>query len=256
MKIKTILKSVLEPLCNKLGFVRKDKVRLGQSKFESLKNELMGDFFKTIIALGFSPNHIVDIGANRGNWTREALIYFPDAIYTLFEPQAQLKKSMKDLLQKPNVECLNIGVGRKSADLQFTIVDRDDSCSFMYSKEDAKLMGYHQITVPVVALNDFFKESSKPIPDLIKIDAEGLDLDVLKGATNFLGKTEIILMEAAVVCDVFDNDIKTVIDEMNTYGYKLFDITDLNKPFKKQVLWLTELAFILKGGFLDSQKIK
>jgi hypothetical protein len=32
-----------------------------------------------------------------------------------------------------------------------------------------------------------------------KIDAEGLDLEVLKGASNYFGKTEIFMVEAGVL---------------------------------------------------------
>ena len=69
-----------------------------------------------------------------------------------------------------------------------------------------------------------------------------------------MGKTEVILIEASVAYDAFSNDIKTVINTMDAYGYKLFDITDLNRPFSNKVLWLVELAFVLKNGTLDTIK--
>ncbi len=39
---------------------------------------------------------------------------------------------------------------------------------------------------------------------------------------------------------------------MDAKGYCLFDITDLNRPWEKPVLWLVELVFVRKGGRLDS----
>ena len=35
----------------------------------------------------FNPRHIIDVGANHGKWTRTALRFFPNARYTLVEPQ-------------------------------------------------------------------------------------------------------------------------------------------------------------------------
>ena len=81
----------------------------------------------------------------------------------------------------------------------FTIVDRDDSCSFKYSKEEAKAMGFKQVQVPVNTLSAFLEENNLPIPELVKIDAEGLDLDVLEGSNSLFGKTEVFLVEAAIV---------------------------------------------------------
>ena len=48
--------------------------------------------------MGFVPKHIIDVGANHGTWTRETLKYFPEAYYTLIEPQEWLKPSLQDIL--------------------------------------------------------------------------------------------------------------------------------------------------------------
>jgi hypothetical protein len=53
--------------------------------------------FSSLKNLGFAPTHILDVGANRGNWTRAALKYFPDAIYTLVEPQDELRIHIQGL---------------------------------------------------------------------------------------------------------------------------------------------------------------
>jgi hypothetical protein len=45
----------------------------------------LDSFFSLLKERGFAPKHIMDIGANHGNWTRTALKYFPDAYYTLVE---------------------------------------------------------------------------------------------------------------------------------------------------------------------------
>jgi hypothetical protein len=42
---------------------------------------------------------------------------------------------------------------------------------------------------------------------------------------------------------------------MNEKGYSLFDLTDLNRPFSPQVLWLVELVFVKKDGFINNSKI-
>ena len=46
-------------------------------------SEGLDPFFTLLKRLGFAPKHILDIGANRGLWTREAIKFFPDARYTL-----------------------------------------------------------------------------------------------------------------------------------------------------------------------------
>lgn len=220
------------------------------------KDYLLFNFYQTLKAFQFEPKHIVDVGANHGTWTREALNYFPDAYYSLVEPQYWLKESISDILSNnKKVTFHPFGAGDTEGSFQFTIHDRDDSCSFKFTQEEALAKGYKQLTLPVVTLNKLVSETKLPVPDIIKIDAEGLDIQVLNGASDYFGKTEIFMVEAGVVNKSFDNSFLKIMNYMDEKGYRLFEITDLNRPYYPNVLWLVELVFVLKGGRIDSQVI-
>jgi FkbM family methyltransferase len=199
-------------------------------------------FFAAFKGLGFHPKHIIDIGANRGSWTRKALLYFPDAQYTLVEPQDQLKAHVQDLLDGGyNITWINAGVADKSGVLPFTISYRDDSSTFAPTQADA---GAPTISVSVKTLNEIVSASSAPSPEVVKIDAEGFDLKVLAGASDLLGKTDIFFVEATICCRGYENTIARVVRTMDEAGYHLVDITDINRSPKYGVLWLCELAFL------------
>lgn len=215
-------------------------------------NLLVSNVFNLLKSKGFYPSHIIDVGANHGNWTRDVLNVYPNSKFTLIEPQEWLSNSFDDLLIKENIIFLPIGVGKEKGEFMFTIVDRDDSCNFRISEKEAKDKNYKQIPIKVETINDIVKDSKFGIPDFLKIDAEGLDIEVLEGASDVLGHAEVILVEASVVCKAFKNDIRTVINYMDGKGYKLFEITDLNRPLTNKVLWLVELLFIKKGGNIDN----
>jgi len=253
-KIKKTARFLLKSIGYKLSKLNAEKTN--NLYDTNSKNLLLLNFYNTLKAFKFQPKHIVDVGANHGTWTREALKYFPEAYYTLLEPQEWLKESLQDILEtNPKVQFHSVGAGEKKGSFLFTIVDRDDSCSFRYTKEEALESGFKQLEIHVVSLNELLSESKIPIPDIIKIDAEGLDIDVLKGASNFFGKTEIFMVEAGVVNKSFDNSFLKLISFMDEKGYRLFEITDLNRPFEPKVLWLVELVFVKKNGFIDSQII-
>ena len=251
--IKKGLIKIIHPTATKLGYSKNNTIQ--NNKFN--KNNLLSILFNNLKTIGFTPKHIVDIGANHGTWTREVLTHFPDAYYTLLEPQHWLKKSFQDILNaNAKVQFYPVGAGEREGSFQFTIVDRDDSCSFRYTPEEAKAAGFEQIEIPVVTLNGLLAESKLPAPDIIKIDAEGLDIEVLKGASNFFGKTEIFMVEVGVFNKSFDNSFLKMINFMDEKGYRLFEITDINRPFQPQVLWLAELVFIKKNGIVDSYELK
>lgn len=193
-------------------------------------------FFSLLNRRSFKPSHIVDVGANRGTWTRHAIKYFPDAQYTLIEPQEHLRSSLMPLLND-KVKWIIAGAGDKAGSLPFHINPFDGSSSFVNGGS---------IIVPVTTLN----EVAKPIPELVKIDAEGFDLKVMAGASDLIGKTEIFLLEALFYPDGYENTLPRVIEAMNDYGYRLLDVTDLNRTPRDGILWTCEVAFLLKKSRL------
>jgi FkbM family methyltransferase len=211
---------------------------------------LTDPFFNTLLKLGFEPQHVIDIGANRGNWTRTAMRYFPESRYTLFEPQGDLLAG-SDLVRNERVRFYAMGVGPRTATMLLSKHERDDSFSFALSEKEASDLGRPQVEAPVVALDEFLKNQEIPYPDILKIDAEGWDLEVLKGAETTVQKAEVVLLEAAVMNKRFANKIAKVISEMEIRGFVVFDITDLNRTQRHNALWLVELAFVKKGGPLD-----
>ncbi len=213
-------------------------------------SEGLDPFFALLQRLGFAPKHILDIGANRGLWTRTAIQHFPDARYTLVEPQDHLKSYIKDLLDRGyQIQWINAGAGDVSGSLPFTLAGRDDSSTFVLTEEQARQAGFPQTPVAIKTLNEIAAASGPPPPDMVKIDAEGFDLRVLAGASDLLGKTDIFLVEACV-CSAYENSAAAVVEFMAAAGYRLMDITDLNRSPRHGVLWLCELAFLRNGSHL------
>jgi len=128
--------------------------------------------------------------------------------------------------------------------------ERDDSHTFALSEQQALDYGYTQVEIPVVALDDFIEKRGLPKVNILKIDAEGWDLEVLKGAHKTASEADIVLLEAAVLNPVFTNTVEEVVGVMSRLGFLLFDITDLNRTATNGALWLVELAFVKKDGVL------
>ena len=214
-------------------------------------------FFSMLQGRGFAPKHIMDVGANHGNWTRTALKYFPDAYYTLIEPQDHLRTHVTDLLTRNSrIRWVGAGASDTSGTLPFTMFCRDDRSSFTPTPEAAKAAGMRQIEVPVTTLDEVVRTGNAPFPNIVKIDAEGFDLKVLAGASELVGKTDIFLLEAAICADlmtsgkIFENTLGNVVQTMAYAGYRILDITELNRSPKHGVLWLCEVAFLRNASRL------
>ena len=150
---------------------------------------------------------------------------------------------------------IGAGVGDKLGTLPFWISNRDDESNFILTRETAEAVGMRRIEVPVTTLNEIVRTSDAPFPDMVKIDCgRGLISRVIAGASELLGKTEVFLLEA-VICavtpgHVFENTLANVVQTMGNAGYRVIDITDLNRSRKYGALWLCELAFLSNTSHL------
>jgi FkbM family methyltransferase len=207
-------------------------------------------------SLSFQPKHIVDIGANHGDWTKVALRCFPDANYSLVEPNPQLRPLLTDLLQSNSkISLYQVGIGAENAEFTFNVHPDDTSSSFAFTAEEAQAMGCAPLTVPIRRLDTLLSGIDRPPPDLIKIDAEGLDLEVLKGAVAALATCQVVYIECAVMCSSMPNDALTVIQTMQGLGFRLFETSDSVRTKKHDCLWLLELVFIKTDGALARQVV-
>src|ERR1700720_2478472 len=147
--VKTLVQSFLRPFGLRLG-------RLNSVPGRDYGADVL---FSVLKRFGFSPKHIVDVGANHGNWTRASLQYFPEAQYTLLEPQNQLIIHVQDLLAAGRqIRWINAGASDKSGTLPFFISHRDDSSSFVTSTKACS----GTIPMQVLALDDLLLQYELP----------------------------------------------------------------------------------------------
>jgi FkbM family methyltransferase len=243
-----MIRKLIQSTVGKFGYrlVRKDPV-VQANEPAPQPSDGLGPFLGLLKRYGFDPKYVIDVGANRGTWTRKAVQFFPNAQYTVVEPQDQLKTYIQDLIASGiKINWINAGVSDASGTLPFTISYRDDSSTFLSLPEDTNAP---KILIPVRTLNEIVSSSGGPVPQMVKIDAEGLDLKVLAGASDLFGKTEIFFVEVAIWTNhPYENTIAKVVPIMEQAGYHVMDITDINRSPKYGVLWLCELAFLRNGS--------
>lgn len=232
------------------AFLRKSGWDLHRISTSSQSPEPLHRFLSCIQTLGFTPNHILDVGANHGNWTRASIQYFPQAHYTLVEPQDGLKVHVSDLISAGKVEWINAGASDTSGTLWFNLAARDDSSTFVNRGESE---AGQRLQIPVRTLNEIVAASRYGLPGMVKIDAEGFDLKVLKGASDLLGRTEIIFAEAGLAAREIENNAAAIVNFMNDAGYRMIDMTDINVSPRHKLTWVCEFAFIRnQSHLLDS----
>lgn len=158
--------------------------RRGGFDFLPLKKDLTHEhiFLKN---LNFTNKTIYDVGGHIGLIT----MFFAREVgnqgqVVTFEPNPQNYAAILDhvkLNHLPNVRVLPIGLGYERDTLEFVVTG-----SALGTASQEKQQSYTQeetriIEIEVDNLDNQISENNLPKPDFIKIDVEGLELDVLRG---------------------------------------------------------------------------
>ncbi len=134
-----------------------------------------------------SPPSVLDIGACCGAFARWAVLRWPGAIVTSYEPHPTARH-YAELNLAPGVTVWPCAVGEYDGDARLHTGQPNLGCSSMHRLIDAPdNIGDAHVLVRVAA------SSSLPGCDVLKIDAEGCELDILRGYD--LGCTKLVLLE-------------------------------------------------------------
>ena len=141
---------------------------------------------------------VFDVGANQGQFAREALdnVNATATIYS-FEPSQSTYEMMKKNIKDKRHHTFNIGLGKSKSIMNLYYDDIGSGLASLTKRDLAS----HDIVfnkseeVTIDTIDNFCEENKIEYIDLLKIDVEGHELDVLNGATSIFEKTKIVMFE-------------------------------------------------------------
>src|SRR5262249_33963036 len=145
-------------------------------------------FLEDVKARRFAPKGIVDVGANRGNWTRMALSIYPEASVIMVEPQDEMDQAL-GLLCRDQPKCVHVkaGVARVEGELIQTIWDDLDGSSFLPMPDATLAKSGWQRHTPVTTIDDILAKHDGFQPELVKLDVQGFEIEALSGGSQLFG---------------------------------------------------------------------
>ena len=129
----------------------------------------------------------VDVGARGGmqnHWRAFAKSIRLDA----FEPDEEACRLQAEA-KRPNETWFPLGLGRETGTGKLHVLAKASSSSlFPPNQETNAAYGYSGFTdiarvidIPLVSLSDTIDKNGRPLPNLMKLDAQGAELDILRG---------------------------------------------------------------------------
>lgn len=194
-------------LCERLAIASQRLRRFAKLKYTPAARLKLGhidslELLELVRPLGVGV--IYDIGANIGTWTLLAKAILPAATIEAFEPLElhcqRFEGCMADMAQ---VSLHHIALGAENGEAVVKVTEFSDASSLLTlserSKDEQGMREQRTERVPLFRLDDYILQKNLLPPELIKLDVQGFELEVFKGATHALATAKAIITEVSFV---------------------------------------------------------
>lgn len=211
------------------------------------KNFVRHDLFLGfLLARGFQPKVAYDVGAYSGEWARWFRRRWPDAALYLFEPLTEMNETLTGLCGEfPNTHHLNVALGEEPGQQTFNTWPVASRSSFL--TEDHPDWGERTTrTVPVESIEHLVQSGRIPAPELIKLDVQGAELMVLRGAGAVLPQIQVIVIEVSLY-PLYGSEnptVDAVMAALSGWGFVLFDIIGFVRRPVDHALLQADFVFV------------
>lgn len=204
-----------------------------------MRRPLKSESLRVLIELGVPIGAVIDIGVLSG--TPELMNVFRDKKHLLVEPVQEHHENIHKLYSKYGIdyELVNCAASDKNGqmNLRVTSVEKGKDITHAHLTTDEG----HEKTrvVPVQTVEQILQEHPLRGPYYLKIDVDGVEASILKGAQGILGACSVIEVETGL--STFFERAKPVVEA----GFELFDI--VNPCYYKGRLAEVDLIFVNKN---------
>lgn len=205
--------------------------------------------------LGVSPSMVFDVGAFRGDFALMSLAIWPGTRVACFEPLSKGVTQIEQLRQShPSIDLYRTLLG---ADEKPDVALRagQTETSLLSTLDSHKLPIEHvpQTMLDLVVQRHYAGRA----PDFLKLDVQGYELEVLKGAEEALrpGGIRVILAEVNLL-EIYQDVplMDTLLGWLSQRGFVAYDICSLIRRPLDKALWQADMVFVRRDDPLRQDR--
>ena len=221
------------------------------------------DFIRRLSHLQAAPT-VFDIGAHKGDYTRLVKTHIPNSRVFAFEPHPE---TYRRLVHEVGTLCETFQLALSDSVSEATLFDRHPTTGTEHATllpriidEVHGVRDVHQWSVATTTLDDFMLQHSIEHIQLLKIDTEGTEMQVLRGAKAALLKGSIDLIQVEfnsmnVFSRTFFADYRDLLHNYHPYRLLpdgLLPLVPYN-PMLHEIFGFQNLLFVA-AGMPDSER--
>jgi len=204
---------------------------------------MISDLIKNLKSKGLNFNIVYDIGACNGSWTRNIKSnVLPDAKFFLFEANPHY---LSDLIVAGSTFFINVlsNEGREFVDF-YPGCNTGDS---YYKETTTWYDGKVPTRMECTTLDKLIETKNLPIPNFVKIDTQGSELDILSASKKLLGKTELILCEMPII--EYNSGAPNISQYLNFFRDHDYIPVELIETHRAEgIVFQLDFAFMLRSA--------
>lgn len=195
---------------------------IGDPGFERLKNMVK------------EPWNIMDVGANIGTTALTFAQLASKGRVIAFEPNSTNFKRLSEnasLNQAKNISLNNVGLGSKDEQVKLYVIDETNPGMNRILNGASVQDSVRSEVITIKRLDDFLTKEALERVDLVKIDVEGYEFNVLKGAERILNEFKPVLFIEVNDDNISQNgsSAKELITHLAQKGYTIFNAENMQK---------------------------
>lgn len=146
---------------------------------------------------------LIDLGANKGQFSLVVRRWWPNATVHAFEPLAEPAATYRALFPAGNGVTLHgVAAGSEPGEAAIHVSQRMDSSSLLpiSDQQEDIFPGTREVcqrTIEVVRVDDVLAGADLPGPILVKLDIQGFELTALQGMPNLLKRADHVYTEVS-----------------------------------------------------------